>query len=65
MKRNEAYYQACTARKVPVSVLAQVYEEIKDKNPEEQDSIREEWAKRIEAEYPYKPGREPKQETVT
>ncbi len=48
----EAYYKACTERNVPSSVKAQVWMEIKDKSPEEQDRIREEWAKIIMETYP-------------
>ena len=65
MKMNLAYSKACAEREVPLSVIEKVYYEIKDKPPEEQDSIREEWARKIEATYPYKPGKEPKPETPT
>ena len=59
MKANESYMKVCTERNVPLSVKRAVAMQIKDLSPEEQDSIREEWAKKIEATYPYKPGREP------
>ncbi len=48
-------------REVPISVKAQVAMQIKDLKPEEQDSIRTEWAKKIEAMYPYKKGKEPQE----
>ena len=60
MKRNESFFKACTERKVPYSLLAKLCVGLDEKTPEEQDSIREEWAKKIEATYPYKEGREPK-----
>ena len=57
----EAYWRACTERDVPLSVKAQVAMQIKNLKPEEQDSIRTEWAKKIEAMYPYKKGKEPQE----
>ena len=56
------YAKACAEREVPTSVVIKVYFEIKDKPPEEQDSIRRDWAKIIEATYPYREGREPQEE---
>lgn len=51
-----AYAKACSEREVPIQIIVKIFCLIKDKPPEEQDAIREEWAKKIEETYPYKPG---------
>ena len=59
MKINQEYSKACSERDVPCSVIEKVYFLIKDKPPEEQDSIRTEWARIIEETYPYREGKGP------
>ena len=56
---NTEYLRVCTEREIPFSELLAVADDIWDKSPEEQDSIRELKAKEFAAKYPYKEGREP------
>ena len=59
MNPHNEYSRTVAEREVPYSVIKRVYYEIKDKPPEEQDSIRTKWAKIIEATYPFSEGKGP------
>ena len=59
---NAEYLRVCTEREIPYSELLAVANEIWDKSPEEQDTIREQKAKEFESKYPLKPSKEPKEE---
>ena len=54
MKRNESYLRACMAKEVPVSVLVANAKALQGKTEQEQDEMREAWAKEIMAKYPNK-----------
>lgn len=58
---SKAYCKACSEREVPTSLLVEQYYQYKHKPEEEQIEVKNQFAKEIEAAYPYKPGREPKQ----
>lgn len=57
---SEAYYKACITRQVPTSVKVENYKKLIGKSDEEQIRMKEQFAREIEATYPYKEGREPK-----
>ena len=52
MKCNTAYLKAVLAKQVPVSVLAENALALEGKTEQEQDEMREAWAKEIMAKYP-------------
>ena len=52
MKCNSAYLKVCLERRVPVSVLVENALALEGKSEQEQDEMRETWAKEIEAKYP-------------
>ena len=52
MKCNTAYLKAVLAKQVPVSVLAKNALALEGKTEQEQDEMREAWAKEIMAKYP-------------
>ena len=54
MKRNEAYFTACMERKVPISVKAENAMKLQGKTEQEQDEMREAFAREIVAKYPLK-----------
>ena len=56
----KAYLEAWLERKVPASVLVKQYLQYKDKPEEEQIRMKEQFAREIEAAYPYDDGREAK-----
>ena len=56
----KAYYKAWLERKVPASVLVEQYLQCKDKPEEEQIRMKEQFAREIEATYPYDDGRRSK-----
>ena len=57
---SKAYLKAWLERKVPASVLVEQYLQYKDKPAEEQIRMKEQFAREIEATYPYEEGREQK-----
>lgn len=52
MKCNDAYLKAYLERKVPVSVLEENALALEGKTEQEQDEMRERWAKEIVLKYP-------------
>ena len=50
----KAYLKAWLERKVPASVLVEQYLQYKDKPEEEQIRMKEQFAREIEATYPYR-----------
>ena len=59
MKCNESYLKAVLARKVPISVLERNALALQGKTEEEQDAMREVWAKEILEKYPVRQKTEP------
>lgn len=62
MTFSEKYCRACVEREVPTSVLLNYLEQLRGKPDEEQIAMKDRFALEIEATYPYKPGKEPKEE---
>ena len=54
MKFNKAYFEACTRRQVPTSVLVANALALEGKTEQEQDEMREVMAKEIVEKYPLK-----------
>ena len=54
MKCNTAYLKAVLGHQVPISVLAENALALEGKTEQEQDEMREQWAKEIAAKYPEK-----------
>ena len=59
MKRNEAYLKACLERDVPISVIVEQCLSLQGKSEEEQDALREQYAKDVESSYPIKANEKP------
>ncbi len=51
MKCNESYMKACMERNVPISVLKENALKLQGKTEQEQDEMREVWAKEIQEKY--------------
>lgn len=54
MKRNESYLKARMEREVPISVIVEQCLSLQGKTEQEQDELREQYAKEILSKYPAK-----------
>ena len=54
MKRNESYLKACMEREVPISVIVEQCLSLQGKTEQEQDEMREQYAKEIVSKFPMK-----------
>ena len=62
MGYNASFSRALTLHDVPTSALIDHLEQLRGKPDEEQIAMKDRFALEIEATYPYRPGREPKEE---
>ena len=62
MKINEKLLKACRTREIPHADLLALMKPIKGTTREERLSIQNRIAEEIERKYPYRPGKEPKEE---